>query len=114
MKKLDSVFSTMWTPQYAARWEKIRNKGQHHFVFIRGAVYFGGLMIASQTLFHAFILPGHFDWLQFTLAFLFFPLGGVLWGIFLWNHLEAGYQSYQSRRELEQLEASQAKLTSKL
>jgi len=96
--KLDALFSTPWTPQRAAGWGKIRSKGKHHFVFIRGVAFFGGVMIVSMTLFHSFVLPGHFTLGDFIGCLFLYPILGFFWGTFMWNHFEARYSSYQSDR----------------
>jgi len=107
-------FSTPLTPQRAAAWEKIRSKGKYHFMFVRGAAGAGGLLIVLMTLFHAFIVPGHFTWGDFITSLFLYPIVGTFWGMFMWNHFDARYRSYQSRCELEQLEASHSTPISKL
>jgi len=83
----------------------MRTKGKSYFI-VKYALA-GGLTAVLSTLFRSFVQPGHLFWFHLILDFLFLPIGGAVGGKWLWERFEAKYHSYQSRRELEQLEASQ-------
>ena len=109
--KLATYFSTSWNLESASRWEKTRSKGKVNFVLIRGLLFFGGLMFVTAAV--SQFLWGHFTWQSVSPYLFSCPIVGIVWGMLMWNHLEAGYRSYQSRCELEHLEVSQPKLASK-
>jgi hypothetical protein len=94
-----------WTAKQVTRWEKTRVKGKVRFVFVNGALSWGGFMILSTNLVHD--LPKQaFDGAYFIGSLLIYPLGGILCGLLMWNRLEAAYQRNRSQEELEVLEHS--------
>lgn len=75
------------------RWEAHRARGKTHFVLVRGMLQWG---IAS-----AFLWAAGMAWLQgkdfatlLTVALVIFPIGGILWGVAVWNLMERKRQKH--------------------
>jgi len=96
------TFFPKWNTQSAARWEKNRAKGKVRFVLQMGVIW-GLLMAGLMDGVHHFSTPGAKFLPDFAGYLVVFLAAGILYGIFMWNMLEAAYRNYLSRQELESL-----------
>jgi hypothetical protein len=102
--KLSSKFNA----KSAARWEKTRAAGKLRFV-LRWVLCWGIVMAGLMTGVHAFLSPGSSVVENLIINLVMFPALGILYGIFMWNGMDAAYRYYLSQQELESLDALSAK-----
>jgi len=86
------------TKREFARWKKLRSKGKKHFVLMHGVIGWGVVMAVAMP-FVTWLLnsidpdplhpPDHVK--TVLLAFLIFPIGGYIWGAFIWSVMEKRY-----------------------
>ena len=72
------------------RWQKSREGGKKRYVLLFG-VLFWGLLTALLFSMLPLLFGNPFDWLKATIAFALFPVGGIFWGSYMWNHMEQRY-----------------------
>jgi hypothetical protein len=90
--------------QRIQRWSVTRKKGMGHFILLHGVIRWG---VSSAVLFllinllirRIFSLGVDLasDW---PLAFVLFPVGGVLWGWSVWRMFEAEFLAAQKRESV--------------
>ena len=75
-----------------ARWEKVRARGEKHFIW-RGVLLFGGTQTLVLTLLDLF--RHRFDWMSLIIRLVVFGLFGRWSAIRLWTDAEARYRDYR-------------------
>jgi hypothetical protein len=99
-----------WGPKQAARWEKVRALGKADFVFVRCGLGVGISMWLLLSLWEVCFPKIPFSWSTLFGNMIFLVCGGLLYGVLMWNLLEASYRRYLSSRELKELEQKSAEL----
>jgi len=76
------------------RWECTRAKGRRHFILVRSVLGWG---LGTAFLFTALLWvegePSSRLLPNLVASVVVFPLGGILWGSWMWSILEGQYQS---------------------
>ncbi|MFH2091455.1 MAG: hypothetical protein ABIJ31_03755 [Pseudomonadota bacterium] len=71
------------------KWEKIQKIGRSQFIWFRGVFGWGVFTAALWSLTMSYIKgDGSGFWDYFTIAILIFPVGGYLWGAWMWKRCE--------------------------
>jgi len=83
------------------RWEKTRQKGRQHFIWLYGVACWGLMTgILWGVIMHLvmpFLLGGHsFLWWLLP-AIIAFPIGGYVWGYWMWKSMEKKYQQTKAQ-----------------
>ncbi|WOT04524.1 hypothetical protein [Shewanella youngdeokensis] len=74
--------------------EKVLAKGKWHFVLFHGVLRWGVLTALLFCVFK-YVTHAHCSWLTIKLAFITFPLAGMVWGAFMWWYLNRKMHQYQ-------------------
>jgi hypothetical protein len=81
----------VWDSLSIQRWEKERRLGKRRFIFINGVLVWGCLT-ALLDLFHNCITGSSISQPSNGIGyFVRYPAGGVFFGWWLWNRMEARY-----------------------
>jgi hypothetical protein len=79
------------SPEDMAKWERTRRQGFQRFVWVRGllgwGIPMGVLWWGAMTLFAPTPNPGQ----MLVLSLVIFPIGGLLWALWLWRIGEKRY-----------------------
>ncbi|MGA1866856.1 MAG: hypothetical protein ACMUFK_05250 [Thermoplasmatota archaeon] len=74
------------------KWEITRDKGQRHFILIKGVLLWGGLTGLFSFILTELMDPSPLWMLHLVMNMTLFPLGGILWGWLVWRSLEKKYR----------------------
>ena len=69
------------------RWQKAREGGKMRYVILNGVLGWG-LLTASMFTMVPVLMGEPFDSLRAALSFVLFPIGGILFGTYMWSHME--------------------------
>ncbi|RYV02110.1 hypothetical protein SOPP22_11105 [Shewanella sp. OPT22] len=73
------------------RWEKTRSKGKKRFLWVNGFLGWGVVTAILWSIIMEVSQPSESLWVRPLIALIFFPLGGLLWGHFVWESTEKKY-----------------------
>ena len=68
-------------------WQTTRERGKWRYVVLYGVILWGGLTALLFTMLPV-LLGNSFDWYRAAASFLLFPIGGIGWGVYMWNLME--------------------------
>jgi len=74
-----------------SKWERTRAKGRTRFVLVFGVLFWGVLVAIFFSLAMGALVPGSQFGLILGLALIFFPIGGIFWGLSVWRLTERKY-----------------------
>ncbi len=96
--KLRDYFSWSMTPARAELWEKTREKGKIHYVFLRWVMLWGGFMTLFLTIMHFIRWPDHFNlFYDLSINLISCSVGGFLAGVFAWGMAERQYLKFKGK-----------------
>jgi len=80
------------------KWALIREKGRKSYVIKYGVIGWGVSTAILFILLFALLQNEHYSLSKFLTilipSLIVFPLGGVFWGLYMWNYLEAKYVNF--------------------
>lgn len=76
------------------RWKSIRKGGKRRFVLLHGMMGWGLVTAVIWVFIMGIMAKGRIplDMSRLWVAFVIFPLAGIVMGLVLWNHCEAEYR----------------------
>lgn len=84
------------------KWEITRRKGKKRFMIINGALAWGIPTAVLWILGMSYMNPEFSTLFMSIVALIVFPIGGLLWGKFMWEWTEKAYGKHmQSSNETE-------------
>ncbi len=84
------------------KWEKTRSKGKNNFILKTGVLYWG---ISTGVLWSIFMFfQGESRTIARFLAYfipalILFPIGGLFWGLWVWNITEKKYRKLKDQSD---------------
>lgn len=75
------------------KWEKIRSTGKRNFVIQYGVIRWGIPAAILWSFLMHFWRPEEPWYIRPLVALVIFPIGGIFWGILVWNINENKYKA---------------------
>ncbi|MBA3031354.1 MAG: hypothetical protein FP816_21420 [Desulfobacteraceae bacterium] len=76
------------------KWEKIRSDGRSSFIWRKGVLQWGITISIFWSILMQIIQPQKPIWIRPLVAIILFPIGGYIWGLFVWKSTEKKYQQH--------------------
>ncbi len=76
------------------KWEQKRRQGKTSFIFKVGMIYWGVTVGLIWGIITPLITHGRFSLFHLIAGIIAFPIGGIFWGLIVWNISEKKYQAY--------------------
>lgn len=78
------------------KWERTRSKGKWNFIIKYGVVFWGLLTAVLCSLFISLVLRKASFFEILPLSLVLFPIGGIAWGLAMWNYTEKIYHKQKT------------------
>ncbi len=86
----------------AEKWKVNRLKGKRHFIFKHGVLNWGLSTAILWIIVMHFAQPIEPMWVRPLIALVLFPLGGMLFGHFVWCSSEAKFKELTEQSDAQQ------------
>ena len=73
------------------KWSEVRKKGKWNYIFKYGVLRFGLITWILILAYFWFFQPAELRLIFFLVTLVTFPLGGIVWGRWMWFYLEKLY-----------------------
>ena len=95
------AMATRMTDQQASSWAAVRERGRRRYILVNGVLCWGvitGVLWSGVMWFqsHERTLPAFA--LLLGIALVGFPLGGLVWGAWMWRCMERRFGAWQAER----------------
>ncbi|MEM7784733.1 MAG: hypothetical protein AAF623_15390 [Planctomycetota bacterium] len=89
------------------KWTETRKRGMIYFVVVYGVLAWGLGTGILWSLLTSMMSGWEGTSLRFTLGLIFFPIGGILFGVLMWFILEKQYKKRLTQLESDRLSQSE-------
>ena len=78
------------------KWERTRSKGKWNFIVKYGVLFWGLITAVLFSLFVSLVLRDASFFVVLPISIVLFPIGGMAWGLVMWNYTEKLYNKQKN------------------